>query len=101
MLKFKRSGAFRPGGAGAGLRAQPYRVCDHSFRVFIFGKKTYPARYFMEDGILYIMYQFPDGSISYQMPLGAGDRLAYAVERLEKDAEGAGSHWSLSRSTGR
>ncbi len=68
------------------LRALPYRVCDHSFSCLYIWENTYPAQYFMEDGILYIMYRFPDGSISYQMPLAAGERLAYAVGRLEEDA---------------
>ena len=68
------------------LRALPYRVCDHSFSCLYIWENTYPAQYFVEEGILYIMYRFPDGRISYQMPLAAGGRLAYAVGRLEEDA---------------
>lgn len=72
------------------LRALPYRVCDHSFSCLYIWEKTYPARYALEDGILYIMYRFPDGSISYQMPLVAGDRLAHAVGLLKEDAAARG-----------
>ena len=72
------------------LRALPYRVCDHSFSCLYIWEKTYPARYALEDGILYIMYRFPDGSISYQMPLAAGDRLAHAVGLLKEDAAARG-----------
>ena len=77
------------------LRALPYRVCDHSFPCLYIWEKTYPAQYVVDDGILYIMYRFPDGSISYQMPLGAGDRLAAAVTRLGQDAESRGIRLEL------
>ena len=90
MLKFKEVELSDRAVLEPILRAQPYRVCDHSFSCLYIWEKTYPAQYFLEDGILYIMYKFPDGNISYQMPLAAGNRLAYAVERLERDAEARG-----------
>ena len=72
------------------LRRQPYRICDHAFSCLYIWDKTYPARWCLEDGILYIVYLFPDGSAYYQMPIGAGDRLPGAIDRLREDAAARG-----------
>ncbi len=77
------------------LFRQPYRICDHAFSCLYMWENTYPARWCLEDGILYICYESPDGGAVYQLPLDAGDRLAQAVARLEEDAAARGAALEL------
>jgi hypothetical protein len=72
------------------FRAQPYRACDQSFPSLYIWEKTYPGSFVFEDGVLFVKYQYPDGHLWYQMPLGAGDKMPQAIELLRQDAKDRG-----------
>lgn len=76
------------------LQALPYRLYDHSFVCHYIWQETYPVYYAWQDGVLYVQYRFP-GSVIYQMPLGAGDKLAEAVELIRQDAEEQGVEFAM------
>ena len=90
MLNFKKVELSDGEKAIPFFEALPYRLYDHSFICHYIWQETYPAYYAWQDGVLYVQYRMPDGEVLYQMPLGAGDHLAEAVEEIRLDAEERG-----------
>ena len=77
------------------LLMQPYRICDHCFPCLYIWEKTYPARFCVEDGVLYIKYHFTQEPVSYQIPYCEDERLPAAMENLFADAHTHGQRLRL------
>lgn len=77
------------------LRAQPYRICDHSFPCLYIWEKAYPAQFCFDEDVLYILYAYLDGSCAYQLPYCEDARLPAAMEKLVRHARDCGQKLSL------
>lgn len=90
MLNFKEVGLEDRELLEPVFHAQPFRICDQNFACLYLWQLTYPASYCFDEGILYIRYIYPDGTMSFQLPYCSADRLPQAVEKLRAYTESMG-----------